>query len=326
VWKKSAATERHVKTFSTRAKGRPGHDLQDGATDRGDVTYTFRLGADHVSFSENCDGATAPALPAGWAASNATGPAPLWVTSSSGTPAPPADTAPNAAFVDDPGEISDKQLQSPSIPIHTASAQLTFRNNYNLEPGFDGGVLEISIDGGAFQDITAAGGSFLTGGYTATVSNSFMNPLGGRPAWSGSSGGLVTTTVKLPAAAAGHNVVLRWRMGSDSSVPGQGWRVDSIQIKDGNECLPLRALTVTKAGAGSGTITSSPAGINCGAACSRNIANGTSVTLTAVPASRSRFAGWSGDCAGKSTCTLTMSAKNGAKVNLTVGKGPKKKK
>jgi hypothetical protein len=35
-------------------------------------------------------------------------------------------------------------------------------------------------------------------------------------------------------------------------------------------------------------------------------ANGTTVTLTATPAGRSRFAGWSGDCTGKSTCVLSM--------------------
>ena len=41
------------------------------------------------------------------------------------------------------------------------------------------------------------------------------NPLGVRPAWTGNSGGAyITTTVNMPAAAAGQNVVLRWRMGT----------------------------------------------------------------------------------------------------------------
>jgi hypothetical protein len=67
------------------------------------------------------------------------------------------------------------------------------------------------------------------------------------------------------------------------------------------------ALTVTKAGAGAGTVTSSPAGINCGADCSESYARGTAVTLTASPALGS--IGWTGcDTVSGATCTVTMGA------------------
>ena len=66
------------------------------------------------------------------------------------------------------------------------------------------------------------------------------------------------------------------------------------------------ALTVTKAGTGSGTVTSNPAGIACNADCSNDFASGTAITLSAVPASGSTFAGWSGACSGTGTCTVTM--------------------
>jgi hypothetical protein len=107
---------------------------------------------------------------------------------------------------------------------------VSFRNNYNLEGTFDGGVLEISINGGAFADIVTAGGSFVTGGYVGTVSSSFGNPLGGRSTWTGSSGGYITTTANQPAAAQGQNIQLRWRMGSDNSTAGTGWFVDTILL------------------------------------------------------------------------------------------------
>jgi hypothetical protein len=69
------------------------------------------------------------------------------------------------------------------------------------------------------------------------------------------------------------------------------------------------SLTVTKAGTGDGTVTSSPAGITCGGDCSEAYPNGTSVTLTATPASGSTFAGWSGGgCNGAEPCTVTMTA------------------
>jgi hypothetical protein len=67
-------------------------------------------------------------------------------------------------------------------------------------------------------------------------------------------------------------------------------------------------LTVTKAGAGSGTVSSSPAGISCGATCSASYVAGTVVTLTAAPASGSTFSGWSGACTGSASCQVTLSA------------------
>ena len=109
-----------------------------------------------VEFAENFDGVMPPMLPLGWVATNVQGPPPMWVTSNSGVPSPPADTLPNAAFIDDPGVISDKLLDLPGLTVfETISQQLTFRHNFNLEAsaedpnlGFDGGVLEISVDQG----------------------------------------------------------------------------------------------------------------------------------------------------------------------------------
>ena len=66
-------------------------------------------------------------------------------------------------------------------------------------------------------------------------------------------------------------------------------------------------LTVQKAGSGSGTVTSSPSGIDCGSDCTETYNAGTIVTLTAVAASGSIFEGWSGGgCSGTGTCAVTM--------------------
>jgi hypothetical protein len=121
-------------------------------------------------------------------------------------PLPPADSSPNSAFIDDPDVISDKRLDSPNLLPPERGLQwrrLTFRHNFNFdaskgEPtvGFDGGVLEISFDGGnTFQDIVAAGGTFVGGGYNRTIATDRGSPIAGRQAWSGGSDGFVTVTV-----------------------------------------------------------------------------------------------------------------------------------
>ena len=83
-----------------------------------------------------------------------------------------------------------------------------------------------------------------------------------------------------------------------------------------------RALTVAKAGDGAGTVTSSPAGIDCGATCTASITDGTAVTLTAIPATGSTFTGWSGDCSGSSTCVVTMSAAKSVTATFTKSTAP----
>ncbi|HEY6926209.1 MAG TPA: S8 family serine peptidase, partial [Steroidobacteraceae bacterium] len=67
------------------------------------------------------------------------------------------------------------------------------------------------------------------------------------------------------------------------------------------------ALTVTMQGMGTGTVTSAPAGINCGTDCTESYQPNTQVTLTAAPASGSEFQGWSGACSGTApTCIVTL--------------------
>ena len=178
--------------------------------------------------TEFFDGVTPPALPTGWSSTT-------WVTSNSGVPMPSADTPPNAAFVDDPATISDKQLLSPTITLacDQGVVDISFRNNFNFQDGFDGGVLEVSYDNGlTFQDVLAAGGTFVRGGYNGTINSCCGNPLAGRQAWTGNSAGFIdTTVVSLPGGCIILNqFIVRWRMGSDSSVSGEGWRIDNVDI------------------------------------------------------------------------------------------------
>jgi Zn-dependent metalloprotease len=81
-----------------------------------------------------------------------------------------------------------------------------------------------------------------------------------------------------------------------------------------------KLLSISKSGTGNGTVTSSPAGINCGLTCNYNFAPNTVVILTATPISPSTFAGWSGGgCSGTGTCNLTMSEANNVTADFTLG-------
>lgn len=72
--------------------------------------------------------------------------------------------------------------------------------------------------------------------------------------------------------------------------------------------VKLEPLSVAKAGSGSGRVGSSPAGIDCGSACSASFPQGASVSLSAAADPGSDFTGWSGDCSGTGGCLLSMSS------------------
>ena len=184
---------------------------------------------------ENWDGVTAPALPPGWAATNPDpGDGTLWVTSTI-TP----ESAPNDAFIPDQDGISDKVLDRTGVTITSTAPMMSFRNNFNTEMSggtfWDGYVLEVSapnISGGDFLDFTDShvGGSCVSGCYTGEIDGTANNPLAGRMAWSGSSGGYIDTAINLGPNLAGQTVTLRFRMGSDEAVAAPGVRIDNISI------------------------------------------------------------------------------------------------
>ncbi|HEY2030365.1 MAG TPA: hypothetical protein VGH20_14265 [Myxococcales bacterium] len=121
------------------------------------------------------------------------------------------------------------------------------------------------------------------------------------------------TTVTLTAAATGQAAMPEWTgacngpgscsvtMNADAAVTVGFADTEPVQVP------PTRRHTLAVSVTGSGTVTSAPAGINCGTTCSATFDEGTQVTLTAQPTSGANFSGFSGACSGTS-CTVTLAA------------------
>ncbi|MDP9295022.1 MAG: M4 family metallopeptidase, partial [Actinomycetota bacterium] len=133
---------------------------------------------------------------------------------------------------DDRASTGDYSItMNPSVAIPAGStAFLRFNHAFGFEDdsqgGYDGGMLEISVNGGAFVDI----GSLLTdGGYNGTISTLSNDPLEGRSAFIRESNGYKSSRATLTSLA-GQSVRFRFRIGTDSSVGDYGWFLDDVQI------------------------------------------------------------------------------------------------
>jgi|HubBroStandDraft_6_1064221.scaffolds.fasta_scaffold17257_2 streptogramin lyase len=119
------------------------------------------------------------------------------------------------------------------------------------------------------------------------------------------------TQVTLTASAAARSSFAGWSGGgcSGTETCQITLSADTPVTATFNVNPPTRMLSVGLSGGGSGTVTSSPSGINCGSTCSASFDIGTQITLSAAAANGSTFAGWSGgSCVGASSCALTLNA------------------
>lgn len=171
---------------------------------------------------ENFDASTAPVLPDGWHGTASTA-RETWSTLADG-----ADSGPNAAHLADHGAYRyEAALLGPPFTVPAQGAILSFRQRRAYSWANTVGVLEIAIAGQAFTDIVAAGGGFIDGAYDGRSFAS--NPLGPRRAWLAKADGYAETRVRLPAAANGKTVQLRFRAGSaGTGDDSPGWYLDSI--------------------------------------------------------------------------------------------------
>src|SRR5690606_5274614 len=140
----------------------------------------------------------------------------------------------------------------------------------DLFNSYDGAVLEINIDGAAWQDVTAAGGTFAVGYNGSITEAGFGNPLEGRAAFVGIGGG-APESVSFGGALAGHTVQFRFRIATDVSVGDLGWIVDDITVT--GAAAPVFSSTVAENGVCGDPAPVAHAGPN------QDVAAGSAVTL-----------------------------------------------
>jgi Zn-dependent metalloprotease len=205
---------------------------------------------------------------------------------------------------DYPDTTNTYVAKATSVAIPAGATYLRFEHAFSFdslpddELFYDGGVVEVSTNGGASW--ADAGPLFTHGGYTATISAEDGNPLAGRAAFSGFSRGYGSSRIDL-SSLAGQNVRFRFRIGTDEIVGDYGWFIDDVRLY---RCrTPPAAPTNVKAVAGNGeatvtfaapfdggspigsyTVTATPGGQTATTSGSRvayvyGLANGTSYTF-----------------------------------------------
>jgi hypothetical protein len=139
------------------------------------------------------------------------------------------------------GDLPDEQtLVSPSFHVGADPLVVSFRHRFAFEAGnWDGGVVEISTDGGStWTDIGV-------GFYNGSTNSVTTAPIGiNRPAFVGRNAGwpaFVTTTLSLGTTYANQDARIRFRIGADESTGAPGWDIDDVSI-GGTTGTPFAAL------------------------------------------------------------------------------------
>jgi len=191
------------------------------------VSLTLLTGIDEAATGSTSDGFEAR-LATPWTLTSAAG-ATQWSLT--------ADASHNHAwFGKDATTPTDSRLVSPALQVSpTQPFVVAFSHAYDLEGDsdalFDGGVIEVSTDGGAtWRDVSEFG---IDPGYVGALFVGSGNPIEGRPAFSATSPdfpALRPVTLDFGTQLAGQSVQLRFRLGSDSSEAFSGWTIDDVVV------------------------------------------------------------------------------------------------
>lgn len=124
----------------------------------------------------------------------------------------------NADYADNSTLTLDSKMVA--LPADATSAELVFQHRFDTEASWDGGQVQVSVDGGSFVTLLP------DGGYPDDDVDGIGN---GEPGYSGDSGGWSEVRCDL-SPHIGHTVQIRWLFGADFSNTDNGWFVDDVQV------------------------------------------------------------------------------------------------
>lgn len=161
------------------------------------------------------------------------------------------DLGDRALTLENNGFLSDVAIETKPFQVgYGDGLVIDFFHFYAIEENYDAGVIEISINGADWVDVTAAGGKFKVG-YDGPVNTSPVQPLSERPVFHGrsiSDTGVFgnNETITFDSSLNGNEVRLRFRIASDTNANDLGWWIDNVKFS--NVTTPI--LTNVIAGSG----------------------------------------------------------------------------
>ncbi len=275
-----------------------GEFTADGASPTGNITGTEDIGASSgpnpgVAFSATYSVSSSPTNGRGTmtVTSGSGGSAVIYVISSSKFVAVPLSD-PHPAVLDFEQSLVNA---APNYTLSTSPSSVT------ITQGSSGRSTVTVTPQNGFSDSVSMSAAGLPSGVTAA-----FNP---NPTTSTTNSSTLTLTASSTATTGTVTVTITGTSGNLRHTTTISLTVNA---------LPKYTLTVSDTGLGYGTVTSSPAGIDCGSVCSASYVSGTTVTLTATPGFLSGFGGWSGcDAVSGNSCTVNMNSARSVTADFT---------
>ena len=172
-----------------------------------------------VSINENAD--TSKSIPSSWNSASTT--STQWTITNSNS-----HSGLNALYAKDNDAATNSILTTTNPYPISGLSTFSFWHFYDTEAGYDGGIIEISLDTG--KTWTDLGPYIVSNGYNSTIDQSNGMYISGKQAFSGTNGGYAQTIVNL-SSFAGKSIKIRFYAASDQYTSVDGWYVDDILLK-----------------------------------------------------------------------------------------------
>ena len=143
------------------------------------------------------------------------------------------DTGAQMLYLNNNGFKSDVAMETRTFSVgYQGDFSVNWWHYFDLEESWDGGVVEVSINGGEWIDATAVGGTFTGNGYNGELRENPDQALSTRKAFTGFSNG--AEGINFGEALNGNEVRFRFRIGADAFANEDGWYIDNIRFTNIN--------------------------------------------------------------------------------------------